>query len=342
MSLARRRLNQALIAGAGALLMVAVGAASIIVDARRASVPEVSGPVLPGWSERAADAAEIEIITANARFRLVRTEAGWVMPSRGNYAVRPERIAELDSALTGLRFERAMTRDGDKYDRLNLGDPASGGAGVRLIILDEAGEPLADLVAGRQQNDGDGVYVRPSNRARAFAASGELPVLADPGVWLGLDFWSFEPSAIGRARIEPETGEAYFVQRAGLAQRNYELMEPDRWRLITGGAANGVATAGARLRFRDVKPAQALEGSFVARHVGTTFSGLVYRFDFVAEGERRWAVIRVEALADDAGPRAERLRSLTEGWAFEVSEDAYERLTRPLDQLAEPVGPVQP
>ena len=113
-------------------------------------------------------------------------------------------------------------------------------------------------------------------------------------------------------------------------------MTPTTHRLITGGAANGVARAAAQLRFRDVRPAQNLEGAFVARHSGATFSGLAYRFDFVAEGEQRWVVISVQALADDAEERAERLRGLTDGWAFLVSEDAYERLTRPLDQLAEP------
>ncbi len=339
MSLSERRLKHALFAGAGAAVLVVAGVVSITLDAQRASAPQVSGPVLPGWSAQASDAAAIEIIAADGPFRMIRTEAGWVMPSRGDYPVRAERIAALDAALSTLRFERAMTRDPDKFDRLSLGDPLEGGEGVRVIVLDDAGERLADLVAGRTQADGDGVYVRPAERARAFAASGDLPPLADPGVWLGLDFWSFEPSAIARARIEPESGEVYFVQRAGVAQRNYELLEPADYRLITGGAANGVATAGARLRFRDVRPAQDLDGSFVARHVGATFSGLAYRFDFIAEGEERWAVISVEAVADDAEPRAERLRGFTDGWAFLVSDDAYERLTRPLDQLAEPSTP---
>ncbi len=339
MSLHARRLRHALLAAAGATLLVAAGVTSIVLDAGRASLPEAAGPVLPGWSAQAGNATAIEVISPETQFQLVRTDTGWVMPSRGNYQVRAERIAALDAALSTLRFERAMTRDPRKFDRLGLGDPIDGGSGVRLIILDEANTRLADLVVGREQNDGDGLYIRPTDRARAFAASGDLPELADPGVWLGLEFWDFEPSAVARARIEPETGPAYFVQRAGVSQRNYELIEPMAYRLITGGAANGVATAGARLRFRDVKPAQALDGSFVSRHAGSTFSGLAYRFDFVAEGDARWALISVEALSDDAEPRAVRLRELTDGWAYQVSDDAYERLTRPLDQMAERSAP---
>ena len=108
-------------------------------------------------------------------------------------------------------------------------------------------------------------------------------------------------------------------------------------RVVTAGAANGVATAGAQLRFRDVKPEQELVGAYVARHAAVTFSGLAYEMLFFAEGDERWATIELAALADDAAPRAEHFNDQVEGWAFLVSEDAYERLTRALDQVAEPV-----
>jgi hypothetical protein len=260
------------------------------------------------------------------------------MPSRGNYPVRPEPIAALDTALTALTYERAMTRDPEKFGRLGLSESGQEGQAVRLTVRDENGGVLVDLFTGDRREDGAGMYLRPADRSRAFAVRSALPELADPGVWLGLAFWDIDPSTVARARIAPERGPAWFAQRAGVGQRNYELMEPEAWRLITGGAANGVAVAGARLRFRDVRPSASLAGAFVASHAGVTFSGLAYRFDFIAEGDERWAVIDVEAVADDAAERAARLDELTEGWAFRVSEDAYERLTRPLDQVAERSG----
>jgi hypothetical protein len=334
---AQRRRNQAIAALAGALALFALGAAAVWRDAALGARPEVSGPVAPGWSEAAAGAATIEIITGDGQFLMVRDGEAWVMPSRGDYAVRPERIAELDEALSGLAYQRAMTRDAEKFARLGLADPLAGGNGVRLTVLNAADEPLVRLIVGEARDQG-GVYLRDQDGARAFAASGSLPELGDPGRWLGLEFWDLDPSAVARARVRPETGPAYFIQRPGLAQRNFDLIEPDGWRLVTGGAANGVAVAGARLRFRDVRPAGVVEGAFVARHSGVTFSGIAYQFDFIAEGEDRWAVIEVEARADDAAERVERLSALTQGWAFRVSEDAYERLTRPLPDLAERAG----
>ena len=194
-----RRLKLAAAATAGAVLLFAAGLIAITLDARSTSLPAVSGPVLEDWSARAPQAARIEITAADSQFQLARTPAGWIMPSRGNFPVSPERIAALDAALSDLRFERAMTRDPEKFDRLGLGDPLAGGAGVRVTVLDADETILADLIAGAAQVDGDGVYVRPASSARAFAASGDLPPLADPGVWLGLNFWDFEPSAVARA-----------------------------------------------------------------------------------------------------------------------------------------------
>jgi hypothetical protein len=331
----RRRARQALAAAAAAGLLLIAGAASVWRDSAASAPPDVSGPVVAGWAEQAGEARRIEITGPSERFALVRGETGWSVPSRGDYPVRPERIADLDAALSRLQLDRAMTRDPGKFDRLGLGDPEAGGDGVRLLVLDSEGRTLASLIAGAERPDGTGLYVRRAGEARAFAAVGILPRLDDPGLWMGLSFWDIDPAAVARARITPERPPVWFVQRAGLAQRNHELMEPDGWSLITGGAANGVATAGARLRFRDVRRADTLTGAFAASHAAVTFSGLAYRFDFIAEGEERWALVTVEAVADDAGERAQRLTALTEGWAFKVSDDAYERLTRPLDQVAE-------
>lgn len=334
---AHRRTRQAWTVLAGAVVLFAMGAAAVWRDGALGARPEVSGPVVPGWSEAAAEAATIEILTGDGAFTLTRDGEGWVMPSRGGYPVRAERIAELDEALSRLTYERAMTRDAEKFSRLGLADPVDGGNGVRLTVMNASGDALVRLVVGEAREAG-GVYLRPQGSARAYAASGDLPELGDPGRWLGLEFWDIDPSAVARARVRPETGPAYFVLRPGIAQRNFDLMEPARWRLVTGGAANGVAVAGARLRFRDVKPAGEVTGAFVSRHSGVTFSGIAYTFDFTAEGEARWALIEVEALADDAAERVERLQGMTQGWAFKVSDDAYERMTRPLIELAEPLG----
>lgn len=335
----KRRGFQALISLAAALGLLVLGGVVVWQDARIGQAPDVSGPVVPGWSEQAAEAARIRIETAQGEFVMEEREGRWVMANRGDYPVRAERIAELDALFQGLQFTEAMTRDPDKFDRLGLGAPEEGGDGVRVTVSDAEGETLADLIVGRLRGE-RGLYVRRPGGVRAYAAAGpvlEATQLGDPGRWMGLDFWTHDASAIARAEIQPEFGPSWRVMRAGEAQRYYELREPSGWRLVTAGAANGVATAGAQLRFRDVKPDQDVVGAYVARHAAVTFSGLAYEMHFYAEGDERWVTIELAALADDAAPRAEHFNARVAGWAFLVSPDAYERLTRALDQVAEPV-----
>ena len=336
---ARKRLRIALALAAAGVAALLLGIGAVWRDASLTERPGISGPVLPDWREQAALASRIEIVARDVQFSLLRTDQGWVMPSRGGYPVRPDRIAELDAALSGLRFSAAMTRDPDKFARLGLVAPGEGGEAVRLTIADAEGRVLADLLIGDERGE-DGLYLRPAFSERAFAAAGSLPDLDAVDRWLVLDFFDLDPAGVARARVQPETGPAYALAKPGLSARNFELREPRGWRLVTSGAGNGVAVAGARVRFRDVRPADTLEGAPVAAHAAVTFGGLAYAYTFHADAEARWARLEVSAAADDAAERAAHFEARAEGWAFEVSADAYERMTRPLTGLAEPNPPL--
>ncbi|PWE18546.1 hypothetical protein DDZ18_02780 [Marinicauda salina] len=337
---ARRRRTAAWLSSLAVLVIILAGVA-LWRDAARGARPEVAGPVLPDWPAQAETAQIIEITAADTMFRLVRGEDGWTMPSRGGYPVRPERIAALDGALAELRYRRVMTRDPDKLSRLGLGDPTAGGEGVRLTVVAEDGSRLADLIVGDARGE-TGAYIRPAGGARAYSVEGRLPDLADAGAWLGLDFMNIDPDRVAAAEIEPASGPGYRLEKPGRASRNFELRRPDGWSMITAGAGNGVAVAGARVRFRDVRPESEITRRVVARHAGGAFDGLVYAYTFRIQDGTAWATIDFQALTDDAQAEAERFDALAEGWAFRVSEDAYERMTRPLTGLAERPAPPEP
>lgn len=328
----RRARRAFMIAALGFGLLLA-GAAALVLDTSRGARPDVSGPVLPGWRGMAGEAAFMEVITPDTMFRVERGEAGWTMPSRGNYPVRAEFLAELDAGLAGLQYAGALTRDPARHDRLGVGDPAEGGTGTRLTIVDSRHMVLASLIIGDARGE-DGVYLRPASGQRAFAAQGTLPGLGEPGRWLGLDFFNLDPARVARAFIVPETGPAYILEREAPSLRNFELTSPRTWQLITAGAANGVAGAGARVRFRDVGEGATPASRPAALHRATTFDGLTYEYRFYrVEGAIR-AYISADAANHDTMDEAARLRAATEGFWFEVSEDAFERMTRPLEQAA--------
>lgn len=339
----QRRVRRALIIAIAGLVVLIAGITARVADSQSGVRPEVSGPVLPGWSERAGGAVSIEIIGPAAMFRFERTENGWVMPSRGNYPVRAERLAELDAALAQLTYTAAMTRDPERFAFLGVDDPVEGGAGVRIIVSGANEAILADLVIGRARGE-DGLYLRPTGSARAFAATGQMTGLDDPGRWLGLDFMDIDPATIARAFIVPERAPAYILERETPSERNFALSSPRTWQLITAGAANGPATAGARVRLRNADAAPDIARTPDALHRAVTFEGLEYEYRFYNQGaDGIWATIRIEARSEEARDAAAQLRPLTDGYWFAVSEDAYERMTRPLNRSAElRPRPVQP
>ena len=339
----RQRLRRLGLTGGAALVLLVLAGVAGWIQASRGWVPDVSGPVLPDWTQSVEAARSITIDSALDEFVLERTEAGWVMPSRDNYPVRTDQLAALDRLLGGLTYAGARTADPDKHDRLGL---AAGGenAGTRVIVRDADGNVLADILLG--ESTGERIYVRFPGRDRTYAASydvpgGDVPALAEATDWLALDFLDLGTNTIARAQITPAEGPAYLLERAGLSVRNFALREPPGWRPITAAAGNGPANALSRVRFRDVRAADRVEGEVVARHVAETFSGIRVSIDVVERGETRWARIEARALSDDAEAAVAALNAAAEGWAFLLSDLTLDRMIRPLDMMADP-RPVEP
>lgn len=265
----RQRLQRLTLTGALAVVTLLVALLLTWNEARQAWQPDVSGPVLPGWSDAVERAARIEIDSPAERFALERGEGGWVMPSRDGYPVLPERLAELDAWLAGLDYVGARTADPDKHARLGLADSGEEGAATRVTVRDGAGGVLADILLGRP--GASGLYVRFPGRNRTYAVragetGGAMPPIATAGNWLDLDFLELGANAIAQARIRPERGPAYRLERPSPSVRNFALREPAGWTLITAAAGNGPASVLARVRFRDVRAAGRLGGERVARH----------------------------------------------------------------------------
>lgn len=234
----RQRLQRLTLTGALAVVTLLVALLLTWNEARQAWQPDVSGPVLPGWSDAVERAARIEIDSPAERFALERGEGGWVMPSRDGYPVLPERLAELDAWLAGLDYVGARTADPDKHARLGLADSGEEGAATRVTVRDGAGGVLADILLGRP--GASGLYVRFPGRNRTYAVragetGGAMPPIATAGNWLDLDFLELGANAIAQARIRPERGPAYRLERPSPSVRNFALREPGRLDADHGG-----------------------------------------------------------------------------------------------------------
>ena len=299
---------------------------------------DVSGPVMTQWANTVSSTTQIEIWSAQDHFTIERGDTGWFMPSRDGYRVRAERIAELDALLGALEYEGARTSDAEKHARLGLADYGSDGAGTRLLLTNASGEALADIILGEMRNGY--LYVRLPGEDLTYATQTgnivSLPLIQTADAWLELDFIALGRTDMARTQITPETGPAYILERPGQSARNFSLRQPSGWRPITAGAGNGPGAALSRIRFRDVRRADRLNGEIIANHTAQTFAGLQISLNIIAQGDTRWAVIEVSALTDGSAEIAAQMDEITSGWAYLLSESSVDRLLRPLDQIADP------
>jgi hypothetical protein len=117
-----RSLTLFLIAGA----LVATAAVTVAIESRSLSPSSAAGPVLPGIEDTIGGAQRITITSAEATYRIERTEQGWAMRDRDDYPVLSSRLAQLTEGLENLRYVRRMTNDASKHERLCGTDPREG------------------------------------------------------------------------------------------------------------------------------------------------------------------------------------------------------------------------
>lgn len=139
----------------------------------------------------ASDAAvELEVTEFNAekatarKFAVSRDKDGrWIIPSHGGYpADAKDQMGKAAAMLIGLTKTRAVSDRKEDHVEFGVVDPLdpssdSAGRGSRVVMRDNSGNPLADLIVG-QEVDGklDVYYVREPGKRRTYSTKleGEL------------------------------------------------------------------------------------------------------------------------------------------------------------------------
>ncbi len=305
---------------------------ALMMDARRLSPPEASGPVLPGFSASVGDATLITIQTKDAIYRIARTDRGWALRDKGDYPVRRERLAQFADGLAGLHYVRPMTRDPDKLERLGLGDPKKGGEGVLVQVQDAKGALLANLVLGIEPR---GLYVRKPDDTQSWAVKGELPPLKDPAAWLDLAPITLDPARIARVDVAPPEGPSYAVKRETRTQRDFALDRPFQdFIVLTPVGLNAVGASVAQLAPIDVAAAPAITGALRARVVTRTFDGLVIESELHQIGTRYWVKLIARGENEEAMKEAAAINARAGPWAYGLTELSFRDFAPPLGLIA--------
>ena len=298
----------------------------------------VSGPVLPALTDARIETIQsISVRAQEGGFTIERDPQGWVMRERGDYPVRPETLEAVSAALQGLSYQRRMTSDPDKLDRIGLGDPASGGRGMLLQMEDDQGALVVDLIVGVAAETG-GLYVRQTDETQAWAVSGDLPDLREPVSWLALRPLELPPESVIRVDISPPQGRPYgLIRRAAEGAASGFAFAPPLASIEPSAAVNLEDLALRMLRVEpiDVAPAASVQSPPRATIALATSGDLIIDAQIMALGEDHWlklvarpAVETAEALA-----AAQALNAGSGAWAYKLTGSAADGLTPVYDML---------
>lgn len=324
--------------GGAALVAALIGAASFLPPKEEQQRAEVGRLVLPDFAASGGKVGLIMVTTSEESYHIVRNGDRWVLTEKGSYPVEPDRISRLTDALSNIKFDRPMTREEKKFDRIGLGDPLQGGTGALLEVSDGSGEIFAKLVVGYR--DGRS-YVREPDDLQAWAvAGGDMPPLQRAARWLDLEVVSVSAGAIADVQVRPAQGPAYRLVPVDESGQQFALAPPyDSRRVSAPYAPTLTALALSRLSPIDVAPANTIaSGMPAAQYMARTKPGLAIIVQGWRAGERGWVTIGAAA-AENASPaavaEAEAINARASGWAFALTELDWRTLTTPLAELVE-------
>ena len=245
----------------GGAAAVSVGAALVLTpDALREREATTGTLAFEGLAARLPEARKIEVRKPDATLVLLRQGDAWVLPDRGNYPVRAEKVRELLVGLTELRLIEARTADRAQLDRLGVDDPMrAGSTAVLLRILGPRDLPIAELVVGRrrvrtQGNVPETVYVRRPAEAQAWLAEGRLAVDADPQLWVDRDIANITQDRIRRVQVSARRRSRAGARPHRGAGGQAPPPGPARPAVLRRGGAGRGRRCFEYLTFLDVKP----------------------------------------------------------------------------------------
>ena len=339
-----------------ALVLVAIAALAVgafwyfVVAPSGSAGPAAEAPgtvVFDGLAPKLGTATRVEITSKGQTLVIAKAGDVWGLADHGTYRVQPDRLRELLTGLTELRITELRTSDPALLERLGLGDPASAASTAVLVrVLDGNGKPLAELVVGHrrvrtQGNLPETIYVRHPDGNQAWLAEGQLPVDADPQLWLDRDIANIDSKRV--ASVVVHRGDAVLAfARDG---DKFVLKAPAEHPKLDEYRVEDVSRALESLTLTDVKPAAQEQGGRLGTATITLTDGTVVDvtvFGVAKPGAKEptppeiWIQLAVRGESEEAKKLAARVT----GWAYQVGSWKEKAFVPTLDDLKAEEKPV--
>ncbi|MBU6471185.1 MAG: DUF4340 domain-containing protein, partial [Alphaproteobacteria bacterium] len=301
----------------------------------------------PNLSVKMRHVARIHIVSkAKGAFDVAFTpDRGWVLPSMHNYPADFKQVRTLLVGLVGLETIQPETSRAGWLRYLDLGNPAKGGKGVAISLLDDQGHTIAALVAGKTSDIGETggaerLFVRRLGSDQSWLTRSVFVPKPDADDWLDKTLLSVDRSRIQEADVTPADGPSYTMRRAKPEDPDFALINiPKGRQLAYPDAPDDVAAAIVGFSFDKVAPASQFNFANAARVMTKTFDGLDITVAVVKQGTDYWATVPAEAQEgkSDARKEATAIDRRSNGWAYRIPPYKGAQFMTTLESLLKPV-----
>jgi len=338
--------------GLAGLTLLTTAGAVVTVLSQPTSAPVAYGdePAFPALRAEPDAVAKVLIQTKDGMITLTRTSPeSWAAPDKFNYPAASDKIGRLVRQLNDMRLIEAKTANAERYDRLEVED-LTDAANSRLIRLeDDDGNVLAEALIGKRLprltgSANTGTYIRRSGEAQSWLASGGFDL--DPAVetWLDQLIVEIDANEVAEVEITLGDGETYGVSRENAVEElEFRSLSEEETLKIDASLAE-LTSAFSSVRMAAVKPDAEMDWP-EEKHVARvqTFDGLKLTIELALIEDEPWATFLTTTndlpsdaeAADQVRQRAEAIADKTAGWAYQINQSLYQRLTKPRSSWVE-------
>ena len=316
------------------------------VSHARLDVAGVGEPLIAGLAQKGKDAARIDIILDDGKDRitLVRKGGKWFAGKAG-YPADVEKIRKFLVALVGMRKAEPKTRRKENYGLLRLDEPGREGAkGTRVIIRDDKGAVIADVILGKPVYDRLGAgkrsqYARLTGEAQSWLVEGQARPVPALTRWVNHIAVDIPRDKVTAGKIVHADGEVLEVYATGKKGTDGEPIfairdKPQGAKEKPNYQIASVARDLAQLDFELARKAKAHKDKPIVHAEVTGAGGLVVGYDVYREGKALWVAVKVIKAGKDKA-LAERIEKTTAGWEYGLSESSGSYFLKRLKDVIE-------
>ena len=313
------------------ICVVSVGAAAVVLSRDYADprFERIGQPVFPGLVDRVNDVNEFVVESAKGRVTVYREGKVWHLRQSDNHLASPHEVFKAVVGIAELKYFEPKTERPQRYSRLLLNDPATGGDGKRMTLKID-GDTVADVIVGREKlflpgRTIGGVYFRRPGASASWLGEGNPEAGGAPKDWLAREIVDVKSERVSRVTVRHADGEIVVVSKHRVQSDKFVLASiPDGMRLKYDSDVENIGAILEQLEMEDARRASSVEVDFTGALVveAETFDGLIGTLEIVKRDEIRWLRAQFVGKNENGAKEAKMLNKRTSEWLYMMP--AYE------------------